>query len=137
MHIPPWHNWKPPFVIPCYRQKCTPWSQVVIPKSVKHPAPECSDCILVEPATLVFSMRSFGYRAQVRATLAAAVLILTGCGYVGGPLTPLANVPAQVTDLSTVQLDPDSLFFDGAGQFATARFVERINAAVDEVRRAH
>jgi fibronectin type 3 domain-containing protein len=48
-------------------------------------------------------MRSFGYRAQVRATLAAAVLILTGCGYVGGPLTPLANVPAQVTDLSTVQ----------------------------------
>ena len=37
VHIPPWHNWKPPFVIPCYRQKPTPWSQAVIPKSVKHP----------------------------------------------------------------------------------------------------
>ena len=35
--------------------------------------------------------------------LAAAALLTTGCGYVGAPLTPLANVPAPVTGLDAVQ----------------------------------
>jgi hypothetical protein len=41
---------------------------------------------------------------RISAALAAAVLLLyAGCGYVGGPLKPLANVPAKVTDLAAVQ----------------------------------
>jgi hypothetical protein len=35
--------------------------------------------------------------------LAAAALLTTGCGYVGEPLPPLANVPARVKDLAAVQ----------------------------------
>jgi hypothetical protein len=35
--------------------------------------------------------------------LGAAALLATGCGYIGEPLPPLANVPAKVTDLSAVQ----------------------------------
>src|SRR5579862_456520 len=38
-----------------------------------------------------------------RAWLAALALPLAACGYVGGPNLPLANVPAQVGDLVTVQ----------------------------------
>jgi len=34
--------------------------------------------------------------------LAAAVLA-SGCGYIGGPMPPLANVPARVADLAAVQ----------------------------------
>ena len=38
------------------------------------------------------------------AALAAAILLLSaGCGYVGGPLKPLANIPARVGDLAAVQ----------------------------------
>jgi hypothetical protein len=37
------------------------------------------------------------------AAAAAAALFFTGCGYVGGPLPPLANIPAAVTDLAAVQ----------------------------------
>ncbi len=41
---------------------------------------------------------------RISASLAAALLLLSAsCGYVGGPLTPLANVPAKVTDLAAVQ----------------------------------
>ena len=41
---------------------------------------------------------------RIPAALAAAVLLLpAGCGYIGGPLKPLANVPAKVTDLAAVQ----------------------------------
>src|ERR1035441_6446053 len=41
---------------------------------------------------------------RISAALAAALLLLSaGCGYVGAPLTPLANVPAKVTDLAAVQ----------------------------------
>lgn len=36
---------------------------------------------------------------------AAAALLTAGCGYVGGPLTPLANVPSRVIDLAAVQRD--------------------------------
>lgn len=35
--------------------------------------------------------------------LLLAPLFLTGCGYVGSPLPPLANVPAPVTELAAVQ----------------------------------
>jgi hypothetical protein len=35
----------------------------------------------------------------------AATLLAGGCGYVGDPLPPLANVPARVTDLAAVQRD--------------------------------
>lgn len=35
--------------------------------------------------------------------LIAAYLFTTGCGYVGEPLPPLANVPAKVADLAAVQ----------------------------------
>ncbi|HLK61894.1 MAG TPA: hypothetical protein VKU19_00545 [Bryobacteraceae bacterium] len=35
--------------------------------------------------------------------LLAAATFLTGCGYVGNPLPPLANVPNPVTDLTAVQ----------------------------------
>lgn len=35
--------------------------------------------------------------------LAAAALLTTGCGYVGEPLPPLANIPARVKDLAAVQ----------------------------------
>ena len=42
--------------------------------------------------------------ASARATIALAAFLWTaGCGYVGGPLTPLANVPLPVTDLAAVQ----------------------------------
>jgi hypothetical protein len=42
--------------------------------------------------------------ACATSSLAAAVLLLSAaCGYVGGPLKPLANVPAKVTDLAAVQ----------------------------------
>jgi len=37
------------------------------------------------------------------AALAAGLLFATGCGYVGYPLTPLANVPAAVSDLAVVE----------------------------------
>jgi len=33
----------------------------------------------------------------------AVALVTTGCGYVGEPMPPLANVPAKVTDLAVVQ----------------------------------
>src|SRR5579872_2939513 len=33
----------------------------------------------------------------------AAFLLTCGCGYVGGPLPPLANVPSAVTDLAAKQ----------------------------------
>jgi hypothetical protein len=36
---------------------------------------------------------------------AAAVLLTTGCGYVGDPLPPLANIPAPVGDLAAVERD--------------------------------
>jgi hypothetical protein len=36
----------------------------------------------------------------------AVLLLTTGCGYVGGPLVPLANVPAPVSDLAAVQRGP-------------------------------
>jgi len=35
--------------------------------------------------------------------LAAAALLTSGCGYVGEPLPPLANVPARVKDLAAVE----------------------------------
>ena len=34
---------------------------------------------------------------------AAAALALAGCGYIAGPLPPLANVPAQIADLAATQ----------------------------------
>ncbi len=37
--------------------------------------------------------------------IAAVALLLTGCGYIGNPLPPLANVPSPVTDLIAVQRD--------------------------------
>ncbi len=33
----------------------------------------------------------------------AVVLLGSGCGYIGGPMVPLANIPATVTDLAAVQ----------------------------------
>ncbi len=33
----------------------------------------------------------------------AASMLAAGCGYIGGPLAPLANVPARVLDLAAVQ----------------------------------
>jgi len=40
--------------------------------------------------------------SRVFAALAAA-LVTTGCGYVGEPMPPLANVPAKVNDLAAVE----------------------------------
>src|SRR5258705_13970797 len=37
--------------------------------------------------------------------LLLATLFLSGCGYVGSPLPPLANVPAPATELAAVQRD--------------------------------
>src|SRR5450631_1112639 len=34
---------------------------------------------------------------------AAAALCMAGCGYVGDPLPPLANVPPRVKDLAAIQ----------------------------------
>jgi len=34
---------------------------------------------------------------------AIAALLASGCGYVGGPIPPLANVPAAVTGLTAIQ----------------------------------
>lgn len=39
----------------------------------------------------------------MRRILPALAAFLSGCGYVAGPLTPLANIPARVTDLAAVQ----------------------------------
>ena len=38
-----------------------------------------------------------------RFALALAGLLLAGCGYIGDPLAPLANVPTRVSDLAAVQ----------------------------------
>lgn len=37
------------------------------------------------------------------AALPAALLFLSGCGYMGGPQPPLANIPSAVTDLAALQ----------------------------------
>src|ERR1051325_6582646 len=37
--------------------------------------------------------------------LLLTTVFLTGCGYVGSPLPPLANIPAPVTELTAVQRD--------------------------------
>jgi len=37
--------------------------------------------------------------------LIAAALLLTGCGYIGSPVPPRANIPAPVTELAAVQQD--------------------------------
>ena len=43
-------------------------------------------------------------RSAIRyAALTFAALITAGCGYISGPLPPLANVPARVLDLNAVQ----------------------------------
>src|ERR1022692_2325478 len=34
---------------------------------------------------------------------AAAALLLAGCGYMGEPLPPLANIPPKVSDLAALQ----------------------------------
>ncbi|HEY1183006.1 MAG TPA: hypothetical protein VGE89_02410 [Bryobacteraceae bacterium] len=39
----------------------------------------------------------------MRRILTALTAVLSGCGYVAGPLTPLANIPARVTDLAAVE----------------------------------
>jgi hypothetical protein len=39
----------------------------------------------------------------MRRFLTALAAVLSGCGYVAGPLPPLANIPARVTDLAAVQ----------------------------------
>jgi hypothetical protein len=38
-----------------------------------------------------------------RLLAAPAVLWMAGCGYVGDPLPPLANVPPRVSDLAAIQ----------------------------------
>ena len=39
-----------------------------------------------------------------RLTLVVAAILLTaGCGYIGAPLTPLANIPTKISDLAAVQ----------------------------------
>jgi hypothetical protein len=61
--IPPCPNWKSPFAKVCYQQKRTTWSQVVIPKTVKHPlavrlakfAPDCINMSLTCQQVLNFS----------------------------------------------------------------------------------
>ena len=35
--------------------------------------------------------------------MAAAALLMSGCGYTGDPMPPLANIPARVNDLAAVQ----------------------------------
>ena len=42
-------------------------------------------------------------RHFMRRILPALAAFLSGCGYVAGPLTPLANIPARVSDLAAVQ----------------------------------
>jgi len=39
----------------------------------------------------------------MRRILPALAAVLSGCGYVAGPLAPLANIPARVADLAAVQ----------------------------------
>lgn len=39
----------------------------------------------------------------MRGILTALAVVLSGCGYVAGPLPPLANIPARVADLAAVQ----------------------------------
>jgi len=39
----------------------------------------------------------------MRRILPALAALLSGCGYVAGPLPPLANIPARVTDLAAVE----------------------------------
>jgi hypothetical protein len=39
----------------------------------------------------------------MRRILIALAVVLSGCGYVAGPLSPLANIPARVTDVAAVQ----------------------------------
>jgi hypothetical protein len=41
-----------------------------------------------------------------RFALAAALLVTTGCGYIGAPLVPLANIPTPVSDLAAVERGP-------------------------------
>jgi hypothetical protein len=46
---------------------------------------------------------SLGRGACAATLLAAAILLTAGCGYIGGPLTPLANVPTKISDLAAVE----------------------------------
>lgn len=46
---------------------------------------------------------SAGAIRTCRLALCSACLVLAGCGYIAGPLPPLANVPARVADLVAVQ----------------------------------
>ena len=41
---------------------------------------------------------AFGYGIRV-----VAVLMLSGCGYIGEPMYPLVNIPKRVTDLAAVE----------------------------------
>jgi hypothetical protein len=41
------------------------------------------------------------------AAVVAAALFTSGCGYVGGPLPPLANIPSSITDLAARQRGGD------------------------------
>jgi hypothetical protein len=63
--------------------------------------------VLPEPNSLVGQPILVGRRLSgsffFRALIVSAALLTAGCGYIGGPLAPLANVPARVVDLSAVQ----------------------------------
>ncbi len=48
-------------------------------------------------------MKPSGQATAVRGLPFFLAVILAGCGYVGDPLPPLANVPGRITDLSAVQ----------------------------------
>jgi hypothetical protein len=48
-------------------------------------------------------MSSADYRSAHWSVLLAASVCLAGCGYIGGPLAPLANVPARILDVQAVQ----------------------------------
>ena len=47
-----------------------------------------------------------GLPAPQSIALAAAILLTAGCGYIGAPMTPLANVPNRISDLATMQRGP-------------------------------
>jgi len=70
----------------------------------------------------------------MRRFLTALAAVLSGCGYVAGPLPPLANIPARVTDLAAVQRGGKLIVQFTVPQLTTEG---RHHQAVTVVRSAH
>jgi hypothetical protein len=74
-----------------------------------------------------------------RILLAGPFLLLSGCGYVGDPLPPLANIPTRIDDVAAVQrggrlivqFTPPAKTMEGMPVERPLRLDLRVGTAVD------